>query len=147
MLCPKCKKENPEGSKFCNSCATPLNKKTNPLVVGFLLLVIGWAAWSLIGTGFIGDFIADPTFTIQVRGDDGLEFHGSYMVTVAGSSQSQSVEGRVPQDYSVSGKIVSVSFQKKAEQGSLRVALVKNGEVVKSAETSAAYGMVTAASR
>ena len=89
----------------------------------------------------------NETFTIQVRGDDWLEFSGSYMVVTSGSSQSQSVEGRVPQDYTVTGNIVSVSFQKKDKDGSLRVYLVKNGEVVKSAETRAAYGLATAASQ
>lgn len=123
-------------------------KKTNPFAVGFLIILIGWAAWRLVGTGFLGgDAIGDPTFTVQIRGDDGLEFHGSYMITGGGSAQSQSVQGVVPQDYTISGRIVSASFQKKAKEGNLRLSILKNGEIIKTAETSADYGVVTAASR
>ena len=62
-----------------------------------------------------------------------------------GSSNSQSVEGTVPATYTVNGKIVSTTFQKKGEGGELTVRISRDGAVVKEATTSAAYGVASAA--
>ena len=92
---------------------------------------------------------SDTTFTIRVTGTPGLEFHGSYIVIGPGLAESQRVHGRTPQDYIVSGRMVSTTFQKRFTDGTLRVEIIKHGEVVRSSETIAKYGVVVtvAASR
>lgn len=87
------------------------------------------------------------TYTVRVSGNAGMAFHGSTMVVALGSSQSQSVEGTVPKTYTLTGAIVSVSFQKKGERGKLEVKIEKGGEVIKSGSTTAAYGVVALATQ
>jgi predicted nucleic acid-binding Zn ribbon protein len=161
MICSKCAKEIPEGSQFCLQCGSPVKtqhpakKKQNTALVAVLLLIIVGCAAYLIVNGYIGEPVADlgravgisdQNFTIRVTGDKGLAFHGSYMtVSSGGTSTSQSVEGTTPAVYSTTGKIVSTSFQKKNETGTLRVEILRGVEVVKQASTTAAYGVVTAA--
>lgn len=46
MQCQKCKSENPEGSKFCNSCASPLEiKKTSRGKAIFAVLLFVFAGY------------------------------------------------------------------------------------------------------
>lgn len=94
----------------------------------------------------IGGVLASD-YVIKVTGSDKCKFSGSYMlVTADGQSQSKSVEGRVPAEYTASGSIVSTSFQKQAENGILKVQILKGGKLVNESETTAAYGVVSAAS-
>lgn len=82
------------------------------------------------------------TVEIRVTGTSGLRFSGSY----GDLSGIRSVEGTVPATYTIvnpSGDIVSAVFQKRAEMGTLTVQLVKDGAVVESQTTTAAYGVVT----
>ena len=90
--------------------------------------------------------LTEAEYTIRIAGTDGLKFSGSYMqVGSSGSSESQSIEGTVPAEYTIKGAIASVVFQKKERNGTLRVEIVRDGKVVKSAETSAEYGVVSIA--
>jgi len=108
----------------------------------FLLVLVG--IFMLVGcTGLV-----ESNFTIKVSGTSGLEFSGSYMTVMAGgSSTSKSVEGTVPAEYNVSGSIVSCAFQKQSEGGTLKVTIIEGGKVVSESETSAAYGVVSAATQ
>ena len=115
------------------------------ILVILLVSVVG-----LIFTGCDGDSgglsDADENYTIKVSGTDGLEFSGGYMaVTSDGKSVYKSVDGVVPAQYSVSGTIISCSFQKLVEAGTLKVEILKSGQVVAEDDTSAAYGVVAAA--
>lgn len=88
------------------------------------------------------------SFEIVVTGTAGIPFQGSFMTMAAGgSSSSQSVEGVTPQSYFTTGVLVSTTFQKQGsyENTTLRVEIKSNGVVKKSAETTAAYGLVAAA--
>ncbi len=89
-----------------------------------------------------------PDFVVRVSGTEGLRFSGSIM-TVAGNGQSvsQSIEGRVPAEYPLSARLVSVSFQKQTEQGAMKVQIMKGPAVKAESETSASYGVVTAATQ
>jgi len=88
----------------------------------------------------------DSTFTIEVSGTADLKFSGSYLVITAdGTSTSRSVDGTVPQTYTVTGTMVSVSFQKRTEGGLLQVRILKDGRAVASESTTAAYGVVSVA--
>ena len=105
-----------------------------------IILVLGIITFLLAGCN------RDSAFDIKVSGTLGLEFSGSYMVvTVDGQSTSKSVDGTVPAQYSVIGIIVSVVFQKQAEEGTLKVEILKDDQVIASSETTAAYGVVSVA--
>ena len=101
---------------------------------------------------------AESTFVITVTGmskskdlkyltgSDSVKFSGNYMtLTASGSSTSQSVEGTVPATYKTTGSIVSCEFQNQGEYGWLDVTITKDGAWVAQATTSAAYGIVSAA--
>jgi hypothetical protein len=95
-----------------------------------------------------GSSLSDSDYKIKVSGTSGLEFSGSYMVVKAGGeSTSKSVDGTVPAEYSVTGDIVSVSFQKQTDTGTLKVEISKDGKVLKSEDTTAAYGVVAIATQ
>jgi hypothetical protein len=92
--------------------------------------------------------LTESSFTIKVTGSSGMKFSGSYMsVTTGGSNTSKSVEGIVPEEFTITGSIVSCSFQKQSEGGFLKVEILKNGKSVSHSETYAAYGVVTAATQ
>jgi hypothetical protein len=110
------------------------------------VLVLGIIAFLLTGCD------GNSVFTIKVSGTSGLEFSGSYLViTSNGQSTSESVAGTVPAEYSVTGttrtrvSVVSVEFQKKTEEGTLKVEILKDNEVIVSSETAAPYGVVSVA--
>jgi len=113
------------------------------LIVAILLVSIG----GLFFAGCGGSLSTDSEFQIKVSGTTGLEFSGSYMtVTSGGQSTSKSVEGTVPAQYTVTGNMVSVAFQKQVESGTLKVEILKDGKVINSSDTTAAYGVVSVAS-
>ena len=75
-----------------------------------------------------------------------MQFQGSYtVVNAAGSSTSQSVGGTLPAEYQVTGRHVSANFQKQAEAGSLKVEIARGSQVPARSETTAPYGVATAA--
>ncbi len=67
------------------------------------------------------------------------------VVSSGGQSVSKSVDGTVPTQYSAEGKMVSVVFQKQTENGTLKVEILRDGKVIKSSDTTAAYGLVSVA--
>jgi hypothetical protein len=88
----------------------------------------------------------DSAFQIKVSGTEGLFFSGSYLVITAdGQSISKSVDSLIPAEYSVTGTMVSVTFQKQTEDGFLKVEIIKDGEVLADEYTIAAYGIVSIA--
>jgi len=90
----------------------------------------------------------ESNFKIKIVGSHNIKFSGSYMVVTAdGHSSSHTVDGIVPAEYDVKGWIVSCSFQKQSEQGSLSVLVYRNGQLMDQSTTSAAYGVVTLAIR
>lgn len=92
--------------------------------------------------------ILSSDFTIRVTGTPGTTFTGTYMAMQAdGTSNSHSVEGTTPTEYTVKANTVSVVFQKKAEAGTLRVEVLKGGQVVSESETTAAFGIAQVATR
>ena len=100
----------------------------------------------IIGTAGCGIIPSNSRFTIKVTGDEGLEFGGSYNADTAfGGSISKSEEGKIPAEYEVYGITVSCVFQKKGEDGFMHVEIQKEGELIKSGYTSAAYGIVSIA--
>lgn len=90
---------------------------------------------------------ADKSFLVSVGGTDGTPFSGGIeAITADGKSTSQTVDGTVPEAFPAQGTIVSVEFQKKLEPGTLTVDIQQGDNTLAHAETTAAYGVVTAAS-
>jgi hypothetical protein len=170
--CPKCAEYVQAEAAICKHCKSELvpltdsekkqiikqAKKENH-VPSWLVLVtfgcVGFFIW-FMASGGNGPTVSSPSksvsnifssdYTVKVSGTPGLSFSGSYMVvTASGKSESKSVDGKVPQSYQLSGSIVSVSFQKQSESGVLEVQILKDGRVVSASDTSAAYGVVSAA--
>jgi hypothetical protein len=92
------------------------------------------------------------TYTIEVGGTEGLNFSGEYVVETAGydpvsyvaySSHSYNVSGNASAQYTVENAISVVGmFQKKSEEGTLEVRILKGEELVDSANTSDPWGAV-----
>ena len=107
----------------------------------------GGSAVNPINSGIVGILASDYIIIIKVTGSKGCRFSGSYMlVTADGQSQARTVEGVVPTEYQCRGSIVSTTFQKQAEGGRLKVQILKGSQLVNESETTAAYGVVAAAS-
>ena len=121
-------------------------------VIIFALVLIGGSAVSTAPSGKGGPAapgFGQSTYTIEVSGDAGQSFMGSYMVTTLdGSNTGRSVEGTVPASYEAQGAAISAVAQKRSEGGQLlRVRILKGDQVVGESETTAAYGGVTVAGR
>jgi len=161
VKCKECEKEVSDKAEKCPNCGAPIEVKSKSFRLsksegggclskiikffGFgLLLLFGYVMFIAPNHG--GKGLLESDFTVEISGTSGLRYSGSYMVTsTTGKSASKSVEGKVPGQYNVTGNIVSVSFQKKSESGSLKVQILKGGNVVAETETSAAYGVASVA--
>lgn len=118
-------------------------------IIGFVVLLILATALSGIGkTPTIGQGQGGtPDFLVRVSGSAGIPFSGSIMAVTAGKSTGQSVSGKTPAEYEISGSIVSVTFQKQGELGRLRVEILKGDTVAAEGETATSYGVVSAATQ
>jgi hypothetical protein len=89
---------------------------------------------------------SNAVYEIRISGTPGLSFSGSYGAMQAGGSmQMQSVDGKVPQTYKITGSIGSATFQKQSAQGRLVVEIWRDGKLIKQGYTDAAYGVVALA--
>jgi len=92
------------------------------------------------------------TYTIEVGGTEGLNFSGRYVVVteeydpvnlVASNSHSYDVSGNIPTQYTAENATsVAGMFQKKSEEGTLEVKILKGEELIDSANTSDTWGAV-----
>ena len=128
-----------------------------------LLLIISILALVLLPIGCIEqDMLKDTiesmlggltvNYTIEVGGTEGLNFSGRYVVVtqeydpvsfVASNSHSYNVSGNVPAQYTAENAVsVAGMFQKKSEEGTLEVKILKGEELIDSTNTSDAWGAV-----
>jgi hypothetical protein len=163
VKCKECGKDVSEKAESCPNCGAPVEVKPKSFRLsksekkgGCLSSIIKLFGLGLLCMFIYVTFIADSgdkiggivssDFTIKVSGTAGLNFSGTYMVTApTGKSVSKSVDGVVPAQYKITGSIVSLSFQKKAESGILKVEIIRGGRVVAETQTSAAYGVASVA--
>ena len=116
-------------------------KKAGIIIGSIAIIIIIISIVTCAGMG-----LQDSPFQIKVSGTDGLAFSGSYFITTAnGQVTSKSVDGIIPDQYTVTGTIISVVFQKQTELGILRVEIIKGNDVIASEDTVAAYGIVSVA--
>jgi hypothetical protein len=110
------------------------------LIFVFLLVCIV----ALVGCSGAGEV---KSYTIKVSGNAGVEFVGSYGAMAPGGETSmRSVEGVTPAQYVVKasrGVIITCSFIKLGEVGTLNVQIFVDGQVVAGNGTTAAFGSVT----
>jgi hypothetical protein len=101
--------------------------------------------------GLAGDAPAGGTegsLVLRISGTSGVEFSGDY-TTPEGSQSFSGTLGATPTDYELGGEgvgglnIVTVNVQKQGTYGTLRVEILKNGQVVQSAETTATNNTVS----
>lgn len=122
-------------------------------ILSLVLLPIGCSAQNMM-KDTIESMLAGltVTYTIEVGGTEGLNFSGRYVVETAeydpvkyvvSNSHSYNVSGNVPAQYTAENAISVVGmFQKKGEEGSLEVRILKGEELVDSANTSDPWGAV-----
>jgi hypothetical protein len=123
------------------------------LILSLVLLPVGCDVQDML-KDTIESTLAGLTvnYTIEVGGTEGLNFSGRYVVLtteydpanlVASNELSYDVSGSVPAQYTaVNATSVSGMFQKKSEEGTLEVKILKGEELVDSANTSDAWGAV-----
>lgn len=104
-------------------------------------------ALSFLLCGCAGKNLGSSLYTIEVTGSptNWLRFDGCYEVyTSQGELISKSVSGVVPASYLImDAESISCVFQKKSEDGTLKVEIMNGDRVVAKSETSAAYGVVS----
>jgi hypothetical protein len=92
---------------------------------------------------------ADSEYIISVSGNTpAVIYSGTYTVVTSGlfsgdDSKSTNVEGWGTKEFTVRGKVVSVTVQKEVKEGTLSVEILKDGNVVSQSETSDAFGTVS----
>jgi len=130
--------------------------KTVLLIISALTLVllqVGCSYQDMIKDeieGMLAQFTA--TYAIEVGGTEGLNFSGEYVVItqeydpvkiVVSNSSSYNVSGNVPAQYITENAVSVVGmFQKKDEEGTLEVKILKGEELIDSTNTSDAWGAV-----
>ena len=130
------------------------------LIFSLILFPIGCGTPDMIKDtieSMLAQFTAN--YTIEIGGTEGLNFSGEYVVVtqeydplnyVVSYSYSYNVSGSVPAQYTDENAISVVGmFQKKNEEGTLEVKILKDEELIDSASTSDPWGavLVTAANQ
>ena len=83
-------------------------------------------------------------YFIDVTGTKDLKFSGSCSVmSGSGIPQKDTLNGKVPTQYSYIGDKISCSFQKHEDSGELKISIKKNGKKFNSSSTSADHGEVS----
>ncbi len=114
------------------------------------LLMVNQLGSSLSG-GVAGDAPsggAAGSLVLRISGTPGVEFSGNY-TTPQGSQNFSGTLGTTPTDYDLGGEgiaglnVVTANVQKQGTTGTLKVEILKNGQVVQSAETTATNNAVS----
>lgn len=114
------------------------------------LLMVNSLGGSFAG-GSAGDAPSDgaaESVVLRISGTPGLQFSGSY-TTPRGTKNISGTLGTTPTDYDLGGEgvaglnVVTANVQKLGASGTLKVEILKNGQVVQSAETNATNNTVS----
>jgi len=127
-------------------------------ILALVLLPVGCVDVEGITQGVIDNITqqATGTYTIKVSGTEGLNFTGEYLArffemnpdtgTIDYSTNSYSVEGQVPREYSFEGMTAGGLFQKQTgNETLLKVEIWKDDVLIDSANTADPWGAVMVA--
>ena len=118
------------------------------IIVGVLMVNSLGAS---LGGGLGGDSppeVATNSVVLRISGTPGVHFSGDY-TTAQGSQDISGTLGAAPTDYKLGGagvagmSVVTANVQKQGTYGTLKVELLKDGQVVQSAETNATNNAVS----
>ena len=118
------------------------------IIVGVLMVNSLGAS---LGGGLGGDTPpggATNSVVLRISGTPGVQFSGNY-TTPQGSQDISGTLGAASTDYKLGGEgvagmsVVTVNVQKQETYGTLKVELLKDGQVVQSAETNATNNAVS----
>jgi hypothetical protein len=121
------------------------------IIVGVLMVNSLGAS---LGGGFGGDTPpggATSSVVLRISGTPGVQFSGNY-TTAQGSKDISGTLGAAPTDYKLGGEgvggmsVVTANVQKQGTYGTLKVEILKGGQVVQSAETTATNSAVSVTS-
>jgi hypothetical protein len=123
-----------------------------------VLAALIFAAFLMVNTledSFWGGLVGDApsggdadSLVLRISGTPGVEFGGNY-TTPQGSQNFSGTLGTTPTDYELGDEgiaglnVVTANVRKQGMGGTLKVAILKNGQVVQSAETNAANNAVS----
>jgi hypothetical protein len=119
------------------------------------LIIVGVLMVNSLGAslgGGLGDDTpsggAASSVVLRISGTPGMQFSGDY-TTPQGSQDISGTLGTTPTDYKLGGEgvagmsVLTANVQKQGTYGTLKVEILKNGQVVQSAETSATNNSVS----
>jgi hypothetical protein len=118
------------------------------IIVGVLMVNSMGAS---LGDSFAGDTPsggATNSIVLRISGTPGVQFSGNY-TTPEGSQDISGTLGSTPTDYKLGGEgvagmsVVTANVQKQGTYGTLKVEILKDGQVVQSAETNATNNAVS----
>ena len=122
------------------------------------LIIVGVLMVNSLGAS-LGGGLGDDTpsggvtnsVVLRISGTPGVQFSGNY-TTPQGSQDISGTLGAAPTDYKIGGEgiagmsVVTVNVQKQGTYGTLKVEILKDGQVVQSAETNATNNAVSVTS-
>ena len=119
------------------------------------LIIVGVLMVNSFGASLGGGFAVDTpsggatnSVVLRISGTPGVQFSGNY-TTAQGSQDFSATLGTDPTDYKLGGEgvagmsVVTVNVHKQGTYGSLKVEILKDGQVVQSAETNATSNAVS----
>jgi hypothetical protein len=119
------------------------------------LIFVAFLTVNSLGGGLAGGSAGDAPsgeaadlIVLRISGTPGVEFSGNY-TTPQGSQNLSGTLGTTPTDHELGDEgvaglnVVTVNVQKQGTSGTLKVEILKNGQVVQSGETNAANNTVS----
>jgi hypothetical protein len=122
------------------------------------LIIVGVLTVNSLGASFGGGFAEDTpsggttnSVVLRISGTQGVQFSGNY-TTPQGSQDISGTLGADPTDYNLGGQdvagmsVLTANVQKQGTYGTLKVEILKDGQVIQSAETNATNNAVSVTS-
>jgi hypothetical protein len=119
------------------------------------LIIVGVLTVNSLGASLGGGFAEDTpsggatnSVVLRISGTQGVQFSGNY-TTPQGSQDISGTLGADPTDYDLGGQdvagmsVLTADVQKQGTYGTLKVEILKDGQVVQSAETNATNNAVS----
>jgi hypothetical protein len=119
------------------------------------LIIVGVLMVNSLGASLGGGLGGDTpsggvtnSVVLRISGTPGVQFSGNY-TTPQGSQDISGTLGAAPTDYKLGGagvagmNVVTVNLQKQETYGTLKVEILKDGQVVQSGETDATINTVS----